>query len=204
MDRRQFGLFGAILTTGLITLSASAGEDLAAPIGGNPDGDLNVVVFLDYNCPYCKFANPELARFVVGDGGVRLTYRDWPILGEASIYGARIALAATYQGQYETAHRVLMAVPGRRNPADRMRAAMQAAGLDIGRLDVDAVTHGAAIQARLADNAAEAVKLALNAVPTILVGGMRVLGGFDVENFQDYVARARNGRHTVAPIEGPQ
>lgn len=203
MDRRQFGLLGAALAAGLIASRASATEDLAAPIGGNSDGDLKVVAFLDYNCPYCKVASPELARFVAGDGGVRLTYRNWPILGDASIYGAHAALAAAYQGKYETAHRVLMVVPGRRNPAGRMLAAMQAAGLDIGRLDADAATHGAAIQARLADNAAEAVKLALNPVPTIVVGGKRVLGGFDVENFQDYAARARDGQHTAAPVEGP-
>ena len=88
-------------------------RDPDAPQGGNPKGDVTVVAFLDYNCPYCKKSAPALARAVKEDGRIRLVYKDWPILSEASVYGAQIALAAKYQGAYEKVHAALMAIPGR-------------------------------------------------------------------------------------------
>jgi protein-disulfide isomerase len=71
---------------------------------GNPKGDGTIVAFLDYNCPFCEKSEPDLERIVKEDGRVRLVYKDWPALTEASIYGAQLALAAKYQGEYDLAH----------------------------------------------------------------------------------------------------
>jgi protein-disulfide isomerase len=75
-------------------------NDPAAPVAGNPKGDLTIVVFFDYNCPFCKKAEPNLDRLVKADGKIRLVYKDWPILSEASIRGAQLVLAAKYLDEY--------------------------------------------------------------------------------------------------------
>ena len=74
-------------------------NDPAAPVAGNPKGDLTIVSFFDYNCRFCKKSEPDLERLVKADGNIRLVYKDWPILTEASITGAQLVLAAKYQGK---------------------------------------------------------------------------------------------------------
>src|SRR5690348_11599583 len=59
-------------------------SDPDAPVAGNPDGDLTIVDFFDYNCPYCKMAAKSLEKIVKTDGNIRLVYKDWPILAETS------------------------------------------------------------------------------------------------------------------------
>ena len=101
-------------------------NDPEAPVSGNPKGDLTIVAFLDYNCPFCKKAEPDLIRLVKADGRIRLVHKDWPILGDASVYGAQLALAARYQGRYDDVHRALMGIPGRKIPKERMLEAVSA------------------------------------------------------------------------------
>ena len=61
-------------------------QDPNAPVLGNPDGDVTVVEFFDYNCPYCKRAAEPVRKLIEADGNVRLVYREWPILGEGSVF----------------------------------------------------------------------------------------------------------------------
>ena len=67
-----------------------------------------------------------LDKVLKTDGKIRVVYKDWPILTKASIYGAKLALAAKYQGKYEVAHRALMGVEGGKVSEERMRAAVAA------------------------------------------------------------------------------
>src|SRR5579863_5486912 len=75
-------------------------RDPEIPSLGNPDGDLTVVEYFDYQCPYCKKMAPELAQFVREDGHIRLVLKDWPVFGAMSTAAAEIALAAKYQNKY--------------------------------------------------------------------------------------------------------
>ncbi len=88
-------------------------HDPDAPVLGNPKGDVTVVEFFDYQCPYCKKIHPMLEKVVREDGNVRLVLKDWPILGDPSGYAARLVLAAKYQNKYEAAHRALIVKVGR-------------------------------------------------------------------------------------------
>ncbi|GGA86188.1 hypothetical protein GCM10011491_12240 [Brucella endophytica] len=121
----------AIASTG-VTAQARAANDTSlemilndpqAPVGGNPLGNLTIVSFFDYNCPYCKRTVAPLDAVMKSDGQIRHVYKDWPILTEASVYGAKLALAAQYQGRYEMAHRALMDIPGGKVPQQKMRQA---------------------------------------------------------------------------------
>src|SRR5258708_1559999 len=85
-------------------------RDPDVPSTGNPDGDINIVEWFDYNCPYCRKIAPEIRQVVQDDGKVRLVLKDWPILGEVSKFGARMALAAKYQDKYMAAHDAMIGV----------------------------------------------------------------------------------------------
>ncbi len=165
-------------------------RDPAAPTFGNADGDVTIVAFLDYNCPFCKKSAPDLARVVKEDGHIRLVYKDWPVLTEASVYGAQLALAATYQGRYETVHNALMAIPGRRIDEPTMLKAVAGSGVDLDRLMADLKAHIADIGGLLKRNAAQADSLGLSGTPTYLVGPL-LASTLDYASFKRAVAEAR-------------
>src|SRR6516162_4582485 len=79
-------------------------RDPEIPALGNPHGDLTVVEYFDYQCPYCKKVAPEIAQVVRDDGKIRLVLKDWPIFGAVSKSAAQLALAAKYQNKYQEAH----------------------------------------------------------------------------------------------------
>jgi len=165
-------------------------HDPDAPTFGNPDGDVTIVAFLDYNCPFCKKSAPDLARVVQEDGRIRLVYKDWPVLSAASVYGAQLALAAQYQGRYESVHTALMAIAGRRIDEQTMLKAVAASGVDLDRLMADLKAHIADIGALLKRNAAQADSLGLSGTPTYLVGPL-LASTLDHASFKRAVAEAR-------------
>ncbi|SFG78450.1 DsbA family protein [Methylobacterium gossipiicola] len=166
-------------------------NDPEVPVSGNPKGDLTIVAFLDYNCPFCKKAEPDLTRLVKADGRIRLVYKDWPILGDASVYGAQLALAAKYQGRYDEVHRALMAIPGRKIPKERMLEAVATSGVDVGRLEEDRKAHQAEIAALLQRNLDQADALGLQGTPVFLIGQLKVAAALDYDGFRQAVAQAR-------------
>ena len=175
-------------------------NDPASPIGGDPKGDVTIVAFLDYNCPFCKKATPGLAKAVKEDGHVRLVYKDWPILAPSSVDGAKLALAANYQGKYEEAHAALMALKGR-STAAQMRAAIKGAGVDMARLDADLSAHGGDIAALIKRDNAEAESLGLQGTPVFLIGPFKVAAAVDYDEFRRVINQARARQKGDAPAQ---
>ena len=170
-------------------------NDPEAPEGGNPKRDVTVVAFLDYNCPYCKKADPALQRLVKDDGHIRLVFKDWPILAPSSVYGAELALAAKYQGKYEVVHNVLMHIPvtrGTRIGNEVMDEALHESGVDITRLDKDRQGHLDAIHALIRRNNAQAVGMGFQGTPVFLVGPYLVAASLDYDSFKKIVAQVRD------------
>ena len=165
--------------------------DPADPVGGNPKGDVTIVEFSDYNCPYCKSASAELEKLVREDSGIRLVYKDWPILTDASAYGARLALAAARQGKYEAVHAALMAIPGMRISKDRMLEAVKGSGVDMARLEADLKEHGQDIDAVLERNASQAEALGIQGTPAFLIGPYLAASALDLDGFRQAVKKAR-------------
>src|SRR3984893_13844211 len=166
-------------------------NDPAAPVAGNPKGDLTIVTFFDYNCPFCKKAEPNLERLVKADGKIRLVYKDWPILTEASVTGAQLVLAAKYQGKYDVAHQALMSIPGMKISAEQMRKALRPSGIDRARMDPDLKAHGKEITALLQRNLAQAESLGLQGPPAYIVGQYKVTSALNYDGFKRVVADAR-------------
>ncbi|RED33281.1 protein-disulfide isomerase [Rhodopseudomonas thermotolerans] len=171
-------------------------HDPDAPEAGNPKGDVTIVSYFDYNCPFCKKAEPDLEKVVRSDGKIRLVYKDWPILTEASVYGAQIALGAKYQNKYQAAHDAMMAIPGRGISKEQMRAAVEAAGVDMARLQSDLNGHGEAITALLRRTLSQAEAMGLQGTPVYLVGPYKVAAALDADAFRKVVAQAR-GRQSA-------
>lgn len=200
MQRRHFLTLAGVLTAGAVLpvspLLAQGVDveailrDPAAPTAGNPKGDVTVVAFLDYNCPFCKKSAPDLERAVKEDGKIRLVYKDWPILTEASVYGAQMALAAKYQGGYDKVHHALMAIPGRRVDKEQMLKAVQNSGIDLARLDADLKAHASDITALLRRNLAQAESIGLQGTPAYLIGPFRT-STLDYAGFKEAFAEAR-------------
>ena len=204
MDRRRLLRLAAAVVVALawpaLALAAPAAEtidvegilhDPATPVWGNPEGDVTIVAFMDYNCPFCKKSSPDLERFVTDDGKVRLVYKDWPILADLSVYGARLALAAKYQDKYHEAHLALMAIRGHGISNDSMRDAVKAAGLDMAKLDDDLKAHDADISALIKRNMSEADSIGLQGTPVFLIGPFKVEKALDYDEFKTIVADFR-------------
>ena len=168
-------------------------RDPDVPSTGNPDGDINIVEWFDYNCPYCRKIAPEIAQVVQDDGKVRLVLKDWPILGEVSKITARMALAAKYQDKFMPAHEAMIGVSSRLTEA-RARELLAEKGIDMDRLNRDLATNAKAIDAILARNHAQAEAFAFRGTPSFIVGKFRVPGILTMAEFEMVIKDARKAK----------
>jgi protein-disulfide isomerase len=165
-------------------------RDPDIPVAGNAAGDITIVEYFDYQCPYCRKLEPELRQVVHEDGKVKLVWKDWPILGPASLTAARMALASRYQGKFIEAHDALIAVNAKLTDA-RIREALAGAGVDVDRLDRDLSAHRAQIDAVLARNNDQAAAFEFRGTPSFIVGKFRVPGALTMPEFAQAIADAR-------------
>lgn len=165
--------------------------DPASPVGGNPKGDVTIVAFFDYNCPYCKKTDPVIEKLAKKDGNIRIIYKDLPILAESSVYGAQLALAAKEQGKYAQARRALMGLPAGKSDEAAMRQALIRAGVNMKRLDKDLKARGPDIMAYLRRNLEHARSLGLQGVPVYLIGPYKVAAALDEAGYAEVVKDAR-------------
>jgi protein-disulfide isomerase len=163
-------------------------QDPESPVGGNPAGDVTIVEFFDYRCPYCRRMEPLLKTLLAEDHGIRVVYKELPILGPESVLAARAALAARGQGKYLEAHDVLIGASGPFTP-DTLVALLAGIGVDGPRLraDMDAPELAALLRRELA--LAEALRI--DGTPAFVVGGELVVGAVDIATLRDLVSRAR-------------
>lgn len=171
-------------------------NDPETPTGGNPNGDLTIVDFFDYNCPYCKLAAKSLEKIVKTDGNIRLVYRDWPILAETSIVGARLALGAKYQEQYLPVHHALMDIPGHGVSQEQMTEAVRHTGVDLKQLDTDLDRHADEIAGLIKRNLNIAQAIGLQGTPGFLIGPYKVNAALNEQGFARVVADARARQKT--------
>ena len=162
--------------------------DPNAPVLGNPEGDVTLVEFFDYNCPYCRRAGDEVKALLAADPNVRVVYREWPILGEESAFAARAALAAREQGKYGEMHEALMGAQARVDEASVMEIA---AGIDLDidrlRADMDAPE----VQAHIDDTMALAQSLGFNGTPSFVIADQIAPGMVTADEMARMVDPAR-------------
>jgi len=163
-------------------------RDPNAPVLGNPEGDVTVVEFFDYNCPYCKRAMSEVQGLLDADSNVRLVYREWPILSEDSVFAAKAALAARQQGKYEEFHWALMGMEGRAEEASVMRLAEEI-GLDIEQLRTD--MDASEVQEHIDESMRLSQALGFNGIPSFVIGDALVPGFVEQDQLEALVDKTR-------------
>ena len=159
-----------------------------SPVGGNPQGDVTLVEFFDYNCPYCRQVAPTMMAAEADDPKLRIVYKEFPILGPNSVFAARAALAARQQNLYPEFHKAMMQVSGAADEGRVMEVAGQI-GLDVERLRNDMADP--AVDAEIARNLALAQVLRINGTPGFVIGDEILRGATDLQTMQTLIARAR-------------
>ena len=165
-------------------------RDPDIPVAGNVDGDITIVEYFDYQCPYCRKVEPELRQVVQDDGKVRLVLKDWPILGPVSVTAARMALASKFQGKYLEAHAALIGVNSKLTEP-HIRELLAGAGIDVDRATRDLATNAKAIDAILVRNNDQATAFGFKGTPSFIVGKFRVPGVLTMAQFDQAIADAR-------------
>ena len=163
-------------------------DDPATPVGGNPRGDVTIVEFFDYRCPYCKQVLPSLQTLLKEDQKLRFVYKEMPVLGPQSVTAAHAALAAQQQGKYEAFHNAMMATKGQITD-DTVYKVAGSVGLDVGRLKQDMSTPE--VEKSLKANLALADALNIRGTPGFIVGKHIVPGAVDLDSLRNMVADAR-------------
>lgn len=163
-------------------------NDPNAPVLGNPEGDVTVVEFFDYNCPYCRRVKPHIEALLDEDPNVKLVYREWPILGDGSVFAARAALAAREQGKYEEFHWALMGMQGRAEEASVIQVA-QEIGLDVAQLRRD--MQAPEIDAHIAASMEMSRALGFNGTPSFVIGDALVPGVIEADQMIRLTQEAR-------------
>jgi protein-disulfide isomerase len=168
-------------------------RDPDIPVAGNAGGDITIVEYFDYQCPYCRKIEPELQQVVHDDGKVRLVLKDWPVLGPVSVTAARMALASKFQDKYLGAHEALIGVNSKLTEP-RIRELLAGAGIDVDRLTRDLATHAKEIDAILARNNDQATAFGFRGTPSFIVGKFRVPGVLTMAQFEQAIADARKAK----------
>ncbi len=163
-------------------------DDPATPVAGNLQGDVSVVEFFDYRCPYCKQVEPALETLLGQDKQLRFVYKEVPVLGPESVTAARAALAARRQGKYDALHRALMALKGQIDEASVLKTA-DSVGLDLQRLkrDMAAPEVDRALQANF--HLAEA--LDIRGTPGFVIGNEIVPGAISLTALKQLIDAER-------------
>jgi protein-disulfide isomerase len=165
-------------------------HDPEIPVLGNPQGDLTVVEYFDYQCPFCKKLAPEIAQVVRDDGKITLVLKDWPIFGAVSRSAAQMALAAKYQNKYQEAHDALIAAKEKLSDAN-IPELLTKAGVDVEKAREDLQSHQKTIEDVLIHNNAQADAFGFQGTPGFIVGFFRVPGVVEMKVFKQIIADAR-------------
>lgn len=158
------------------------------PVAGNPHGDVTIIEFFDTNCPYCRKLEPVMEKFLAEDHDVRLVFKDLPILGDASVLGAKALLAAQMQGGYNKLRKAIMQMPPNTD-LSMIQVAAEKLGLDWPRLKHD--MNDPAIQKRIDSNLSLARMLGIDGTPALIVGDRLVPGAVDLSELKSLVAKAK-------------
>ena len=164
-------------------------------VAGNPNGDVTLVEFFDYNCGYCRKALSDVQQLIKGDPKLKVVLKDFPVLGAESLEASKIALAAKLQLKADRMfdfHTKLLESKGRIN-AERAIAVAKEMGADVEKLKKDA--QGAEVKAALAENVGLGDKLGLSGTPAFIIGEEILPGAVGVEPMKKTVQDVRQCGH---------
>ncbi len=163
-------------------------HDPASPVSGDPAGEVTVIEFFDYRCGFCQRVAGSVTQLQKEDARVRIVYKDFPILGAASVQAAKAALASRSQGHHQAFHEALFTAKGELTNEQILQIAKDV-GLDAQKLAAD--MENPEWLAIIERNRALASDLGITGTPAFVVGTELVPGAVDLTTLKDLVARAR-------------
>ena len=161
-----------------------------SPVSGNPEGDVTLVEFFDYQCGHCKRSLAPVMDLLKSDPGLRIVWKDFPILGPVSSFAALASMAAHKQDKYQAFHEAVMGARDRLSEDSVMVIAEQV-GLDIERLQQDMADPE--IAAYLGETQRLARELGITGTPAFVIGNTLVPGAVDGARLRQLIAEARSG-----------
>lgn len=177
----------------IATRQADLLNDPTSPVSGNLEGDVTVVEFFDYRCGYCKRVAGTVTQLQQDDPNVRIVYKDFPILGENSVFAARAALASKAQGKHVVFHEALLASEQELTPETVLLVAT-AVGLDTERLQTD--MQSPTLQQIIDHNRALARELGINGTPGFIIGTELVPGALELKDLKSLIGRVRQEKNS--------
>ena len=166
-------------------------NDPTSWVGGNPEGDITIVEFLDYRCGYCRRAHPEVAELIASDGNIKLIVKEYPILGEESVLASRFALGVQ-QVEGDAAYKVvndrLMTIRG--NITEQGLSDLSES-LGYNTPEVFAAMNSEAVQQKILSTRALAQQLSINGTPSFVFGDQMVRGYVPLDAMREIVAELR-------------
>lgn len=169
-------------------------QDPDSPVGGNPNGNVTVVEFFDYNCPYCRVMAPLMENAEAADPQLRIVYKEFPILSPGSVFAAKAALAANKQGKYVAFHRALYQIRGQVDERKVLEVA-GTVGLDVARMKAD--MQDAAIAGMLDKNNKLAQALRITGTPGFVAGDEVRTGATDFKGLQALISKGREAQQSI-------
>ena len=160
-------------------------------VGGNPQGDVTLVEFFDYQCGFCKRVHPTVQTLLKEDGNIRLVYKEFPILGPASVYAARAAIASIVQGKYLDFHNAMMELKGPLTEGRVIKTA-KAVGLDTKQLRATMEGQKEETARILQLNNKLAEGLDVNGTPAFVAGDIVIRGAADMGSFKRVISQVRS------------
>ena len=166
-------------------------NDGVSYVGGNPDGDITIVEFSDYRCPYCKQAHPEVAELVASDGNIRLIYKEFPILGPESLTTAQFAMATLMVEGPEAYEKVSAALMDLRGAPSIDALTKLAEGFDLDAAALLEKMESVEVKQAIQANRALGQSLQISGTPTFILADQLVRGYVPLEAMRGLVAEAR-------------
>lgn len=162
--------------------------DPIIPALGNPDGDVTIAEFVDYQCPICKLVFVELKKLMKQDSGIRLVMKDWPIFGDTSRDAARMVLSA---GEHYAGAVDALMTNERGLSQRRTNDILASVGVDVTMARADLAIREPDIDAALLRTDLQATAFKLQGTPALVIGGRLFRRGMPVAEMKQAVARAR-------------
>jgi len=188
LERKQDSQRDTVAQKAIQENRAGLMNDPESPIHGNPNGDVTIVEFSDYQCPYCKRAHTTVKSVLAADSKVKLIFKDLPILGEPSRIAALAALAARAQNKHLALHDALMEFSGKLD-RDRIMEIAGSVGLDVARLQKD--MDDPKLKEIIERNMALASALGVRGTPAFVIGNQFVPGAVDADTLKRMINDVR-------------
>lgn len=160
-------------------------------VGGNPDGDITIIEFVDYRCGFCRRAHPEVAELIESDGNIRIITKEFPILGEQSVLASQFAVATKLiEGDeaYKQVSEALIALNSDVTPAS---LGALASAFDLDSDAIFAEMDSDAVQTVLDNNRALGERMQITGTPTFVFGDEMVRGYLPLAQMRQVVAAER-------------